>query len=115
MIIISIIVFQLRDYCLDTVAAPFVLADPCKGLPPEACEIHTPLKPRVWQRLLEDHPDKWFANYIHRGIEQGFRIGFHGEQASLVSHVKNMISAGEHQEVVDMYLKGERADTELQE
>ena len=88
-----------RDDCLDTVAAPFVLAeyayskqlraleelssDPCKGLPPEACEIHTPLKPGVWQQLLEDHPDKWFANYIHRGIEQGFRIGFHGEQASL--------------------------------
>ena len=50
---------------------------------------------------------RWFAEYIQRGIEQGFRIGFHGEQASLSSHRRNMVSTAELPEVVDKYLKAE--------
>lgn len=52
-------------------------------LPPEACKICTPLKPEAWQVLLKDHPDSWFSNFILRGIEKGFRIGFHGDQENL--------------------------------
>ena len=55
-----------------------------------------------------DHPDRWFASYILRGIEEGFRIGFHGDHEKLRSRMKNMISAAEHPVVVDDYLEGER-------
>ena len=74
-------------------------------LPQEACIIQTPLKLEAWQELLGEHPDKWFADYILQGIEQGFRIGFHGSQDNLRS--KNMVSAREHPVVVAKYLGDE--------
>ena len=42
-------------------------------------------------------------------IEQGFRIGFHGDQANLRSRMRNMVSAMEHPVVVSEYLEGERS------
>ena len=62
-------------------------------LPEEACMIQTSLKPDAWRELLQEHPDRWFAEYIVRGIKEGFRIGFHGNQDSLKSRMQNMVSA----------------------
>ena len=77
-------------------------------LPAAACVVQTPLKLEAWRRLLEDHPDRWFSAFILRGIEQGFRIGYHGEQETLRSRMTNMVSAAEHPLVVAQYLEGER-------
>lgn len=76
-------------------------------LPPEACRICTPLRLGAWQEMMREHPDKWFADYILRGIEQGFRIGFHGEQADLRARMRNMVSASEHPTVIAGYLQEE--------
>ena len=58
--------------------------------------------------MLADHPDKQFANYILKGIEQGFRIGCHVD-SPLQSAKHNMLSASQHQEIIDNYLKEECA------
>lgn len=68
---------------------------------PAACIIQTPLKLEAWQR-------RWFSAYILRGIEQGFKIGFHGDQENLRSRMRNMVSASEHPVVVAEYLEDER-------
>ena len=47
-----------------------------RPLPKMICQINTPGKLEVWQKELEDHPDKAFSHYILQGLEQGFRVGF---------------------------------------
>lgn len=54
------------------------------ALPPEACKSHTPLKVEAWKDLLREHPDRWFADFILRGI--AWVIGFHGEQLATGSN-----------------------------
>lgn len=76
-------------------------------LPPEACGVHTPLDVEAWKELLRDHPDKWFASFIVKGVEQGFRIGFQGNQRGLQSAKRNMWSASEHPDIVSDYLENE--------
>ena len=76
-------------------------------LPPETGRVCSPLKLEAWQSLLKDHPDGWFAEYIVRGIRDGFRIGFRGDRASLRAGRKNMMSAMDHPEVVESYLSEE--------
>lgn len=78
----------------------------CK-LPEGACSIQTPLKLEAWQELLKWHPDQEFADYILRGIEFGFRIGFNSQRVSLKSRGKNMHSTREHPQVVSKYLEEE--------
>jgi len=39
-------------------------------------QVTTPLQLGMWRDELKFHPDQLFANYILRGIESGFRIGF---------------------------------------
>ena len=76
-------------------------------MPPEAREVCTPLEVEAWRGLLRHHPDRWFAEYILRGIKSGFRIGFHGNQAELRAKMNNMVSAVEHPAVVTGYLNDE--------
>lgn len=75
------------------------------SLPQVVMVVQTPLKLEVRQRLPKEHSDKWFADYILRGIEQGFRIGYHGSQNDLRSRRKNMVSVREHPVVVAKYLE----------
>ena len=35
----------------------------------------TPLRVAAWSKYLQDHPDQRFANYIVKGITEGFHIG----------------------------------------
>ena len=81
---------------------------PSPPLPQSAWRITTPLNSGVWSAMLADHPDKQFANYILKGIEQGFRIGCHVD-SPLQSAKQNMLSASQHQEIIDNYLKEECA------
>ena len=62
-----------------------------------------------WKCELQDFPDRAFADYILRGIERGFRIGFDAKRTSLSSHRGNLLSAREKPDVVQHYLDHELA------
>ena len=34
----------------------------------------------TWEPFLKSHPDQAFADFLHRGIHFGFRIGFNSKQ-----------------------------------
>lgn len=63
----------------------------------------SPLKLRAWEKALATHPDVEYAQYLLRGIQEGFRIGF-DRRSPLKSAGANMPSAREQAEVVDEYL-----------
>ena len=49
--------------------------------------ITSPLRVPAWERGLLCHPDRGFADYVCKGIREGFRVGFnyrtaHCRQAS---------------------------------
>ena len=76
------------------------------GKPPEyLCGMSTPLQLSVWQNYLVYHPDQQFAQFILRGIQHGFRIGFNGEAVIPKPCMSNMLSANEHPQVVASYLE----------
>ena len=74
-------------------------------LPYEA-SISSPLKLKAWEKALSSIPDKAFANFILRGISQGFRIGVH-EGQTFKPLRRNLKSAYDHPEVVTNYLQRE--------
>lgn len=78
-------------------------------LPQEARKVTCPFDVGVWRKALADHPCQWFRDYLTRGITQGFRLGFHGNDGALTSSFKNMGSADDHPEVVESYLAAEVA------
>lgn len=66
--------------------------------------IQTPLILAEWRRQLEGHPDKDCRDYLLKGIEQGFRIGFqHGLHACTQARV-NIKATNEQPEIVQEYL-----------
>ena len=71
------------------------------------CKIITPLNRPAWGEVLANHLDKAFVQYILRGIERGFRIGFNPRTVNLRSRYMNLISASEHPEIVGSYLEVE--------
>ncbi len=96
--------YQYRDQLMALVRVPEA------GSRPDSCSrgnIQTPLKLKAWQQELSGHPDKWFAEYICKGVQQGFRIGFHGNWTDLRSCRRNMVSAKDHPEVVQAYIAKE--------
>ena len=68
--------------------------------------VTTPLKVNEWARLLTNHPDTAFVDYILAGIKEGFRIGYKSRN-KLRSASRNMRSALEHPQVVQKYLDAE--------
>ena len=76
-------------------------------------KISTALGLETWKK----HPDRyrWFLGFILHGIEHGFRIGFHGEQESFRTRMKNMVSAAEHPAVASTVISmlGLELDTEI--
>ena len=75
-------------------------------LPSPLRRIKTPLHPEAWERLLKDHPDKGFTQYLLHGVREGFRIGFQGSGRCRQAK-RNLRSAYEHPLVVDAYLRRE--------
>ena len=57
--------------------------------------------------MLATYPDKRFVNFLLRGIEKGFRIGFTYTSIQLKSHYQNLLSAMDHPQVVQDYLEKE--------
>ena len=68
----------------------------------------TPLqsKSEKWEEALAPHPDRVFADFISKGISQGFRIGYQANTPRK-SALHNLLSAKEHVEVVNEYLQHE--------
>lgn len=56
---------------------------------------------QAWRVALQNHPDKRFAEFILRGIQEGFRVGYAGQVVAVKSVVHNCPSAVEHKEVID--------------
>ena len=73
---------------------------------PELMEVSTPLKADAWEAALCDHPDRRLVQYIARGLNAGFRIGFDRSYALLPSE-RNLPSAIELTEVVTQHLENE--------
>ena len=86
--------------------------------PPSLPTIHeieaivSPLIPEAWEAALVGHPDRQLADYITKGIRQGFRIGFN--RATPLGQVyQNMPSAEQNPEVVTAYLEKELQESRL--
>ncbi len=77
-------------------------------IPKALLQITTPLRGKVWEQELAEHPDRQLANYVTHGIFHGFRVGF-DHSKPLRSRPGNMKSALEHPDVVSTYLEQERA------
>ena len=75
-------------------------------LPAECSRIVSPLQAEVWEKHLQDHPDRDFVGYLLEGIRNGFRIGCHNSMG-LRSSASNMLGAERHPKVVQEYLKNE--------
>ena len=78
------------------------------SLPPRPlfATVATPLCLGAWKQHLRGHPDREFARFVFRGIEEGFPIGV-DPMASLVSASRNMSSATENPQVIEDYIAKE--------
>lgn len=76
-------------------------------LHPELSTVTTPMRADIWEQALKTFPDQGFADYIVRGIKEGFRIGFN-YRLSLRSRARNMSSAKDNPLVVEAYINEER-------
>ena len=76
-------------------------------VPPQACNITTPLAVSAWRNFLISHPHRDLAHFFLKGIMQGFRIGFTYGDSPPISARRNLQSASEHPEVIDKYLQKE--------
>ena len=61
--------------------------------PPEVRRVVTSLKASAWDRLLQDLPDHECAEFVGRGLKEGFRIGFDHRKVKCRSAKHNMLSA----------------------
>lgn len=73
---------------------------------PRLAPITTPLNIGAWSQCLKYHPDRQFAEYILRGISEGFKLGFNPD-SKLRAASRNMPSAEEHPEVISKYITQE--------
>ena len=99
-----------RPYCytqdllrLHSIRSPFLNAAELATRPsPIACFIQN------WEKLLSEHQDEQFREYILSGLRDGFRVVFSWSQhLTPVRH--NIPSAYMHPEVVDEYILGKLA------
>ena len=60
-----------------------------------------------WEQELVSHMDKQFVEYILRGLQAGFRIGFQASTCKLHLTLDNLVSAATHPQVVSSYTAGE--------
>ena len=65
--------------------------------------VSSPLHQQESDRGLRSHPDQRFQKCVVEGVQFGFRVGFNYSRATH-SALHNMLSAGEHPEVIREYL-----------
>jgi len=79
------------------------------AVPPILASISTPLQCEAWAAELRAHPDQEYAQFIVKGIEHGFRIGFDYQNCHCVSAKSNMLSASQHPQPIETYISKELA------
>lgn len=79
-----------------------------KVIPHTLLSVVTPLKRLAWVKELHSHPDREFIDFILRGLENGFRIGFSYSKHVCVGAKRNMLSASQHPEPIVAYISKER-------
>ena len=77
-------------------------------LPVPFARIISPLKAEVWEVHLRALPDRECADYLLRGLGEGFRIGYDYDNYNCHSARSNMLSALQNPHVVDEYMREER-------
>jgi len=78
-----------------------------RRVPPEWSRVWTPMVRDEWEQHLRGHPDRLFVEYLLRGMQDGFRVGFHYGLLSCSSAGANMKSASDNPSVIDEYLDKE--------
>ena len=73
-------------------------------LPGALAEVRTPLQLEVWREGLQYHPNRQFAEFVAKGIEQGFRIGLSYKKQPK-ANTTNPLSASQSPQVIDDYLE----------
>ena len=70
--------------------------------------IHTPLRPQVFARFLNSHPNQAFVSNLIYSLTYGFNIGYTGPRLTLTA--PNLPSAYQQPHIVDEALNKEVAE-----
>ena len=84
---------------------------PADSSPIHTHTIHTPLRPQLFTRFLNTHPDKALVSKLLLSLRFGFRIGYNGPYSPLTA--PNLRSALEHPDVIDEALRKEVAENRI--
>ena len=79
--------------------------DPDNSLTWPVCP--SPIRLVNWVPFLQSHPDKAFTAFMHRGLSEGFRVGFNRQGPRLRSHGRNHPSVLANPSVVGAHIEGE--------
>lgn len=80
------------------------------SIPPEKfSRVSTSLRAEEWEIRLRSLPDRRCANFLIKGISEGFRLGFQHHDHQCSSAKDNMRSAAQNPRVVEGYLEKEVA------
>ena len=73
-----------------------------RSVPQPGCifRIVTSMEMSKWKDMLTTYPERYFANFLQRGIANGFRISFAADSIWLKSQYWNLLSAVDHLPVV---------------
>ena len=78
---------------------------PLQCLPYASTRV-SPLRPHTWRQALQSLPDRAFAEFLLRGITEGFRIGICSDR-HLLSSGRILRSADDNPQVITTYLDRE--------
>ena len=79
-----------------------------ENVPTVLRNIVTPLEATKWASLLAGHPDRALVDFILRGLQRGFRIGYNrGTANGLKSSKNNHASASDKPDIVSRYIDDE--------
>ncbi len=70
-------------------------------------KVVSPLRWRVWQEELKEHPDTEWVEFLVRGIRNGFRLGHDQRKVVLERRGGTMYEATQHSGVIGDYLEKE--------
>jgi len=70
-------------------------------------EVVSPLRWKVWQEELKEHPDTELVEFVVRGIRDGFRLGHDQSKVVLEQRGGTMYEATQHSEIIGDYLAKE--------
>ena len=92
-----------------TTSPPHLLPSPWQLLlpHPSGCTplTHTPVNTHLLASLLSDHPNLSFTTYLPKGLTQGFKVGYHGNQSPRPA--PNLRSALARPHIINTYLTAE--------